>query len=567
MKLIGKVINGYKIINLISEGGNSFVFKCEKEKKQYAIKIAKHSPLPKTKLKRFKNEISFIKKSNCPQIIKYIDDGEVKFDKKYYFLVMPLLDCSFKDILADNSCSIEEKISYFLDVCKGCEYAHSKGIIHRDIKPENILIDKKSHRACLSDFGIAHFKNDSPLTKPKDKLANFSYASPEQREFRNEDIGTWSDIYSLGLILNEIFTHELANGDNYKKIVSVAPKFFEFDKLVSSMLRQSTKERTSHVIVVQLTIERILNELNIVKSDVEAGINSIGRKNKNIFAIAIDDVAIIYNFLQKQVCLNNVNYNYHGNIRYQLSERFLNSLYIIDVLLKEVRSKREYDITTQNNISHLRRCGFKEYNKLKRWLLKLKVLDGFEKAKYEVLDRAYFLVDYHFEEFFKFSKSQYQIYKNEHISISITEIYDIFAKVAIKYPWLRNCYYVSLFSLNYRDSNEYYGNEAFFLEMVHEEEEIFNFLLKDYSIVVTSYIDEGLEKYLLTAEKTQFDKLIEDIRKAEDKLDAGDVRVLDFENIVNEINDVPLYSIILDNSTIVDWYELKLLYSHLKELK
>jgi serum/glucocorticoid-regulated kinase 2 len=43
---------------------------------------------------------------------------------------------------------------YFVEICIGMAYLHSKGIVYRDIKPENILLDLSGH-LLLSDFGLS----------------------------------------------------------------------------------------------------------------------------------------------------------------------------------------------------------------------------------------------------------------------------------------------------------------------------------------------------------------------------------------------------------------------------
>ncbi len=52
---------------------------------------------------------------------------------------------------------IPERLELFVDVCRGIEHAHHKGVIHRDLKPSNILVttlDGKPHPKVI-DFGIA----------------------------------------------------------------------------------------------------------------------------------------------------------------------------------------------------------------------------------------------------------------------------------------------------------------------------------------------------------------------------------------------------------------------------
>lgn len=71
-------------------------------------------------------------------------------------------------------------------------------ITHRDLKPENILIDEKE-RFYLADFGIAKFI-DSELTKDHDRMANYRFSAPEQKE-PEASSSIASDMYAIGQIL------------------------------------------------------------------------------------------------------------------------------------------------------------------------------------------------------------------------------------------------------------------------------------------------------------------------------------------------------------------------------
>ena len=67
-------------------------------------------------------------------------------------------------------------------------------------------------------------------------MANFQYAAPEQR--KKGGVSTpQTDIYAAGLILNEMFTGEIAQASDYKKIGDVAPEYSYLDKIFSDMFK------------------------------------------------------------------------------------------------------------------------------------------------------------------------------------------------------------------------------------------------------------------------------------------------------------------------------------------
>jgi serine/threonine-protein kinase len=83
------------------------------------------------------------------------------------------------------------------DVASALGYAHSHGVIHRDVKAENILIDGRTGRAMVTDFGIARLAEAAPLTSTGQVLGTVYYTSPEQ--VTGEAVDARSDIYSLGV--------------------------------------------------------------------------------------------------------------------------------------------------------------------------------------------------------------------------------------------------------------------------------------------------------------------------------------------------------------------------------
>ncbi|MFN8574211.1 MAG: serine/threonine-protein kinase [Gemmatimonadaceae bacterium] len=84
-----------------------------------------------------------------------------------------------------------------IDVASALAYAHDHGVIHRDVKAENILLDAKSGRAMVTDFGIARLAEAKPLTQTGSVLGTVYYMSPEQ--VSGDTIDGRSDLYALGV--------------------------------------------------------------------------------------------------------------------------------------------------------------------------------------------------------------------------------------------------------------------------------------------------------------------------------------------------------------------------------
>lgn len=98
---------------------------------------------------------------------------------------------------------LKQIIDIVIQIAKGLNAAHRRGIVHRDIKPDNIMITDES-LVKIMDFGLAKLKGSSKVTKTHSTLGTLSYMSPEQA--RGEEVDQRTDIFSLGAVLYEMIT-------------------------------------------------------------------------------------------------------------------------------------------------------------------------------------------------------------------------------------------------------------------------------------------------------------------------------------------------------------------------
>ncbi len=101
----------------------------------------------------------------------------------------------------------EEGLSTIKQIASALGFAHSKDIVHRDVKPENIMY-REDGSAVLTDFGIAKATTSATkMTATGTVIGTPHYMSPEQAQ--GHEIGSFSDIYSLGIVCYEILTGEV----------------------------------------------------------------------------------------------------------------------------------------------------------------------------------------------------------------------------------------------------------------------------------------------------------------------------------------------------------------------
>jgi len=100
-----------------------------------------------------------------------------------------------------------EAMNCAMQICRALEHAHSKHVVHRDIKPQNIVLTKEG-KIKVADFGIARAANNSTtVNSGAYAVGSAHYLSPEQARGGYTD--NRSDIYSLGVVLYELFTGRL----------------------------------------------------------------------------------------------------------------------------------------------------------------------------------------------------------------------------------------------------------------------------------------------------------------------------------------------------------------------
>lgn len=193
----------YRIAGLIGRGGMGEVYRADdlKLRQPVALKFlpeALHGD-PR-KLERFLHEVRVARQVSHPNVCRVYDIGEADGQ---HFISMEYVDG--EDLAAVlrrmGRPSPEKSLQIARQLCAGLAAAHDKGVLHRDLKPHNIMIDGEG-RVRITDFGLAGFAEDFA---GKEVMAGTpAYMAPEQLAGRS--VSVKSDIYSLGLVLAELFT-------------------------------------------------------------------------------------------------------------------------------------------------------------------------------------------------------------------------------------------------------------------------------------------------------------------------------------------------------------------------
>lgn len=245
----------YVVEEQLGQGGCGVVFRARNESGELvAIKCVPPRVGAADAVRRFKNELGFCTRVQHKHIVSVLDHGFVQSDEgKVLFYVMPLYSGTLREAM-QLRLTAERRLNFASMLLSGLAAAHDLGAVHRDLKPENVLWSKSDDNLVLADFGIAHFAQEALLTavetQPNQKLANFQYAAPEQR-VRGGHTDARTDLYAVGLILNEMFTGEVPYAPGHPRVRDVDPGHAWLDDVIERLIQQSPASRFSSAIDVQ----------------------------------------------------------------------------------------------------------------------------------------------------------------------------------------------------------------------------------------------------------------------------------------------------------------------------
>ena len=214
----------YEVLGTLGKGGMGVVYRARDLTLDdiVALKVLRSEMLKDdpTHLERFKQEIKLARRITHRNVLRTHDFGESAGTP--YISMEYLEGVTLKDLIKNKGAlPVPVGLRIAKQMCQGLEAAHHQGVVHRDIKPQNMLILPETGDLKIMDFGIARVqevKGEPGLTTAGTVMGTPDYMSPEQAQGLAADFR--SDIYSLGIVLFEVFTGALPfTGDTMMQIV------------------------------------------------------------------------------------------------------------------------------------------------------------------------------------------------------------------------------------------------------------------------------------------------------------------------------------------------------------
>jgi serine/threonine-protein kinase len=199
--------NRYRIVALLGRGGMGEVYRAhdltlgQEVALKFLPEAASRNPAALT---RFYNEVRIARQVSHVNVCRVYDLGEVEGQP---YLSMEYVDGEDLGSLLRRIGRLpsDKAIQIARQLCAGLAAAHAKGVLHRDLKPANVMLNGRGD-VVITDFGLAALADEIPGEEIRNGTP--AYMAPEQLAGR--EVTVQSDIYSLGLVLYEVFTGKRA---------------------------------------------------------------------------------------------------------------------------------------------------------------------------------------------------------------------------------------------------------------------------------------------------------------------------------------------------------------------
>lgn len=205
---VGDVLNHiYEVRRFIARGGMGEVYEgvnVNNPDEKVAIKVILPALVADPNVQAmFRKEATTLTRVSHPAVVSYRLLGQDPQLGILYIVTEYIEGTNLSDVLGQVPNDAQSLTGLIRQLADGLRVAHSLGAVHRDISPDNVILAGGNiNQPRLIDFGIAKDLDPGKATIVGDGFAGkLTFVAPEQLGDFGRDVGPWSDVYSLGLVI------------------------------------------------------------------------------------------------------------------------------------------------------------------------------------------------------------------------------------------------------------------------------------------------------------------------------------------------------------------------------
>ena len=295
-----RTLGKYKLLEKIGQGGMGAVWKAVHKDLggTVAVKLLPRQVAGNESLVlRFQQEARLMASINHTNILQAFDYGD---EQGQPYFVMPFLEgASLGDLLEKTGrLGVRTACSIALQVVRGLNYAHQRGMIHRDLKPDNLFVVHDGTVKIL-DLGLAKLMEDAAVTGKRPTLPGMVVGTPHfmapEQILGDPNLDHRADLYSLGTTLYQMLTGRMPFDGNVHEILRAKldlppPDPAQFNpgistgvrRMILKLLAAKASERFKDCAEVEAELETLLEGQPVTGPHLSPGQIAMGLSEKPV---------------------------------------------------------------------------------------------------------------------------------------------------------------------------------------------------------------------------------------------------------------------------------------------
>ncbi|RME27095.1 MAG: serine/threonine protein kinase, partial [Deltaproteobacteria bacterium] len=200
----------YRPLGLLGEGATGAVYRAHDEvlRADVALKIVRPNLALHARFRaRFAREVALSAMVEHPRLVPVLDHGKLPDGRP--FVSLAYADAGSLADLLKQDIQLTEALRLVDQVLDALAALHARGVLHQDLKPANVLLHStgpgQTPAAWVADLGVAAALSELAMHK-RSISGTPTWMAPEQLTATHHELGPWTDLYAVGLILHALLS-------------------------------------------------------------------------------------------------------------------------------------------------------------------------------------------------------------------------------------------------------------------------------------------------------------------------------------------------------------------------